>query len=371
MKNKLKKYKKFFILFSFLVLYFCSFYQNVSADFFYTNPSGGLSNICATTLDACNGILRLRCSSAGSTSCVDGGIINTCGSTVPSVDQATNNSSFQPYVCPAASSTNSYSTSSTYTLLAPLPGGLTTAPNNFGEYANKVFLIIIGLCGALAVIMLIIGGIMYMGDESIFGKTEAKKQMENAIFGLLIALAAYVLLNTINPDLLNANLSVTPVTADITESTATAISSESALPPLGQAVNQCTGGIAAVVVNGATVMHACSSISSKLSDLLTQAKNAGLNLTGSSYRSTADQMALRTKNCADPINTAPNLCKPPTAYAGQSLHESGLAIDFMCDGTFIQNTTNKCYVWLQQNAGTIAGLKNLSSEPWHWSTTGN
>lgn len=88
-----------------------------------------------------------------------------------------------------------------YTLLAPI-GKLTVAPDNIGDYFNTIFLIAIGLCGALAVIMIVIGGVQYMGDESIFGKTEAKSKIMSAILGLLIALGAYALLNTINPDLL-------------------------------------------------------------------------------------------------------------------------------------------------------------------------
>ena len=58
--------------------------------------------------------------------------------------------------------------SSPYTLLAPLPG-MTTAPTSIGDYFNAIFLIIIGICAVLAVIMIIIGGIQYMGNESIFG----------------------------------------------------------------------------------------------------------------------------------------------------------------------------------------------------------
>ena len=50
--------------------------------------------------------------------------------------------------------------------------------------------------------MIVIGGIQYMGDESVFGKTEAKNRIFSAILGLIIALGSYVLLNTINPDLL-------------------------------------------------------------------------------------------------------------------------------------------------------------------------
>ena len=76
--------------------------------------------------------------------------------------------------------------------------------NNIGTYLNFIFKLGIGLCAALAVIMLIIYGVMYMGDESIFAKTEAKKKMLGAVTGLLIALGAWALLNTINPDLTGA-----------------------------------------------------------------------------------------------------------------------------------------------------------------------
>jgi hypothetical protein len=89
----------------------------------------------------------------------------------------------------------------TYTLLAPL-GNLKTAPKNIGDYFNIIFNLAIGLCAVLAVVMIVIGGVQYMGDESIFGKTEAKSKIFSAVLGLIIALGSYALLNTINPDLL-------------------------------------------------------------------------------------------------------------------------------------------------------------------------
>jgi lipoprotein-anchoring transpeptidase ErfK/SrfK len=105
---------------------------------------------------------------------------------------------------------------SEYTPLAPLPG-MEKKENisSFGNYANLIVKLMIGICGALAVIMLIIGGVMYMGDESVFGKTQAKEQMSRAILGLLIALGAWVLLNTINPDLLKVNVAIKAVSAAI------------------------------------------------------------------------------------------------------------------------------------------------------------
>lgn len=101
-----------------------------------------------------------------------------------------------------------------YKLLAPIPG-LKTAPNNFGEYINIMLKIAIGFCAVLAVIMIVIGGISYMGSESIFGKTEAKSQITKAILGLLIALGSYAILNTINPDFLNTNINIKSVYSEI------------------------------------------------------------------------------------------------------------------------------------------------------------
>ncbi|MGI9596067.1 MAG: M15 family metallopeptidase [Acidimicrobiales bacterium] len=62
-------------------------------------------------------------------------------------------------------------------------------------------------------------------------------------------------------------------------------------------------------------------------------------------------------------------CRPPTARPGRSQHERGLAIDFTYNGGSISTRSNKGFKWLNANAATY-GLKNLASEPWHWSTTG-
>jgi D-alanyl-D-alanine carboxypeptidase len=47
------------------------------------------------------------------------------------------------------------------------------------------------------------------------------------------------------------------------------------------------------------------------------------------------------------------------------MHEQGLAIDFTNCG----NHVTACWQWLNQDAGRF-DLKNLPSEPWHWSITG-
>lgn len=105
-----------------------------------------------------------------------------------------------------------------YTLLAPI-GNVTTIGENtgskIGDYLNIILLVAIGLCGALAVIMIVIRGIQYMGDESVFGKTEAKHHIMQAIFGLLLALGAYAILNTINPNLVGGSLTFNQVNIEL------------------------------------------------------------------------------------------------------------------------------------------------------------
>lgn len=110
--------------------------------------------------------------------------------------------------------TDDSSNTDKYKLLAPF-AGFTEAPDNIGDYLNKIFLIAIGLCGAIAVVMLIVAGIQYMGEESIFGKVNAKSKITSALLGLGIALSAYALLYTINPDLLGGNLKINAVTVEI------------------------------------------------------------------------------------------------------------------------------------------------------------
>lgn len=103
-----------------------------------------------------------------------------------------------------------------YTLLAPI-GNLKKIDKSFsiGDYLNEIFKISIGLAGALAVVIIVIQGVLYMGSESVFGKTKAKERIIMAIGGLVLALGSFVLLNTINPDLIGSGISIKSVIIEI------------------------------------------------------------------------------------------------------------------------------------------------------------
>lgn len=105
-------------------------------------------------------------------------------------------------------------TETDYKPLAPLPGlddpYDTTGECPLGRYLNLMIKLIIGIATVLAMVMIVLGGMEYMTSELISSKEAGKDKIKNAIIGLLIALGAWLILNTINPTLLNVCLGDIP-----------------------------------------------------------------------------------------------------------------------------------------------------------------
>ncbi|MEK7185020.1 MAG: hypothetical protein AAB726_00130, partial [Patescibacteria group bacterium] len=113
-----------------------------------------------------------------------------------------------------------------YTLLEPLPciAGTSTdktcGPNNttetinLNDYIGYVFKFSIALAAFLAVIMIIIGGFQYMTSETPFSKSDGKEKIWNAVTGLLMVLASYIILATIDPRLVEIKTSIDPIVID-------------------------------------------------------------------------------------------------------------------------------------------------------------
>lgn len=93
-----------------------------------------------------------------------------------------------------------------YVPLTPLPGDNPGEPITVTQYLPRVFTLLVGLAGVLAVLMIVIGGVQYLSTDAIGGKNEAKERITNAIMGLLLAIGAFIILNTINPNALTFDL---------------------------------------------------------------------------------------------------------------------------------------------------------------------
>lgn len=145
--------------------------------------------------------------------------------------------------------------------------------------------------------------------------------------------------------------------------------SSSADTRTGGAPPAITGAGEIVTVGGIRVHQ---SIAGDVQALLQAATSDGVQLGGGGYRDAAGQIATRRNNCGSSnyaLYEAPaSSCSPPTARPGQSMHERGLAIDFTMGGSVL-NRSSPGFRWLQSNAARF-GLRNLPSEPWHWSTNG-
>lgn len=115
------------------------------------------------------------------------------------------------------------------------------------------------------------------------------------------------------------------------------------------------------------------SIAADIELLLEAADADDIELDGYGYRTNTQQIALRRRHCGpsdyEIYEKPPSECSPPTARPGSSRHEAGLAIDFTYRGRIITSRSSPGFEWLDENASQY-GLKNLPSEPWHWSTDG-
>jgi hypothetical protein len=72
---------------------------------------------------------------------------------------------------------------------------------DLGQFLAALFKFGLAIAAALAVVMIVWGGVEIMLSESVMTKTDGKKRVEDAIWGLLLALVSWLILWTINPDL--------------------------------------------------------------------------------------------------------------------------------------------------------------------------
>lgn len=94
--------------------------------------------------------------------------------------------------------------------LEPLPPiGNTQPATDLSGYLQWVFALGISIAGIAAVVSIVIAGIQYItayGNASAIGS--AKERIRQALYGLLLAICAWLILYTINPDLIKGTLSI-------------------------------------------------------------------------------------------------------------------------------------------------------------------
>ena len=88
-----------------------------------------------------------------------------------------------------------------------VPIGNQTEVKDIAEYIPLIFNYSMGFVGILAAVVLMFGGVMWLtagGNQGQVG--EAKEWIKAALTGLILALLSFLILNTINPDLIKLKM---------------------------------------------------------------------------------------------------------------------------------------------------------------------
>src|SRR3990167_1387254 len=139
----------------------------------------------------------------------------------------------------------------TYTPLEPLPcpnGSCDQSGTDFPAFVSTVFKVLIGFGGLFAVVMIVIAGIGYMLSESALDTSKAKSRAQAALWGLLLLAVSWLILWTINPNLLKFD--VTSVGKLNTSSGTTGTPNAQRPPPPTQAdQDNCAKNLGAIKIN--------------------------------------------------------------------------------------------------------------------------
>ena len=102
----------------------------------------------------------------------------------------------------------------TYTALEPLPGLPNVyGPGTQGSFTNligNVLTILLALGAIVAVGVLVVGGVTYMFSDVVVKKSGAIKHIQNALWAILILAGSWLILNTVNPQLVTFSLTFNP-----------------------------------------------------------------------------------------------------------------------------------------------------------------
>lgn len=82
-----------------------------------------------------------------------------------------------------------------------IPGYSTTG--DFNDFVNLVYGLSISVAALLAVVKIVIAGVKWMLSDVVTSKSEAKKDIQSALFGLIVIITAVLVISLINPEIVN------------------------------------------------------------------------------------------------------------------------------------------------------------------------
>lgn len=145
--------------------------------------------------------------------------------------------------------------SCTYVPLEPLPGfsncygpNCATIGKTDGSFANLIgssFKLLIGGGAVIAVVMIVLGALTYMFSDIVGNKKKALDRIRGAMWAIVLLVSSYLILVTINPDLVKFNLNLNAANNFNPTPNIANPASNAAAPPtndqLAQCINQGSG----------------------------------------------------------------------------------------------------------------------------------
>lgn len=115
---------------------------------------------------------------------------------------------FQPPECPQGYG-YCYPPERDYTLGIAL--GSTTTVSGFSDYISKFYTYLLSISVTIVIVMVMIGGLQYVLAGGSGNVQQAKERISNAVIGLLLLSCTYVILFTVNPNLVALQLPRLPL----------------------------------------------------------------------------------------------------------------------------------------------------------------
>lgn len=138
-------------------------------------------------------------------------------------------------------------------------------------FVDAMYKLAIALASIIVVIRLMMAGAKYMLSEVVSSKSKAKEDIKNALLGLLIILAAVLILGTINPKLVGLNFLSDASKLDI-KNQDTDVIDKINFKPGGDPI---TGAKIAAICNNGLVSTQEQCVKDNLEQMLRSCKNNG------------------------------------------------------------------------------------------------
>jgi heme/copper-type cytochrome/quinol oxidase subunit 4 len=270
-----------------------------------------------------------------------------------------------------------------YILIEPITGKpgadqfVLISPDGLSNYLNSTYSFVLILIAITAVFYLIYGGMVYLTTDIANKQKQGKEIIVRVITGLVFVFSVWVILNSINPNILKNNLTlgvintVTGTPTDTPDDTDPA-----AIPNTSTETCREIPSSELVSVQGRQLKKDAAS---QFNLMYTEAQKAGitLNLT-SAYRSPSAQTALWNQYGCKIVSgrascTNNKSVAIPCSLGGNgSNHSTGYAVDISIPGCSNGNSncSHPIQTWLKTNGGKYGFNNALPNDPIHWSPSG-